>query len=203
MIRAFQIAFLLFTTLNIYSQSYDKSYLHNDFMISYGLPSTDLFQDINSTMLDENFPDQRYIRDNFRGSGIIALTYRYVSENELLFFGISGIYNQTKGEIYNVGELEGDLTRKFITVAIEGQYRYQNMNKVQLYSGIGIGYTFGSETLNPPSSIGKTVSTGTINSIAWQINAIGIRVGKAIAGFAEFGYGYKGIVNLGISIQLY
>lgn len=77
------------------------------------------------------------------------------------------------------------------------------MNKVQLYSGLGIGYTFGSESLNPAVDSGKTTSTGTINSFAWQVNVIGIRVGKAIAGFAEFGYGYKGIVNIGLSIQLY
>ncbi|RLD71800.1 MAG: hypothetical protein DRJ10_19140 [Bacteroidetes bacterium] len=172
-------------------------------MVSYGLPSTDIFQDINSTMLDDKFPDLRYIRDNYRGSGIINLIYRYVSENEMMFLGISGSYNQTVGDIYNVGQLEGELNREFITVAVEGQYRYQNMNKVQLYSGIGIGYTFGNETLNPPASSGNATSIGSINSIAWQINAIGIRVGKSFAGFAEFGYGYKGIVNVGLSLQLY
>jgi len=203
MIKAFALVIFLSTTSIIYCQSYEESYLHHDFMVSYGLPSTDIFQDINSTMLDDKFPDLRYIRDNYRGSGIINLIYRYVSENEMMFLGISGSYNQTVGDIYNVGQLEGELNREFITVAVEGQYRYQNMNKVQLYSGIGIGYTFGNETLNPPASSGNATSIGSINSIAWQINAIGIRVGKSFAGFAEFGYGYKGIVNVGLSLQLY
>ncbi len=203
MIRFFVLVIFLLLWDNIYSQSYNRSYLHHDILISYGLPSTDVFQNINSTMLDEQFPDKRYIRDNYGGSGIACLTYRYVSENEMMFLGISGTYNQTKGDIYNVGQFEGELTRKFITIAIEGHYRYQNMNKVQLYSGIGIGYTFGNETLTAPPDSGSTNSTGSLNSIAWQINAIGIRVGNSIAGFVEFGYGYKGIVNMGISIQLY
>jgi hypothetical protein len=203
MIRVITIVIFLIGSCTIYGQSYDKSYLHHDFMISYGLPSTDVFQNINSTMLDEKFPDLRYTRDDYNGTGIISLTYRYVTKNEIMFFGVSGSYNKTKGNIYNVGELEGELNRNFITLAIEGQYRYQNMNKVQLYSGIGIGYTFGNETLTTPASSGNKTITGNINSIAWQINAIGIRVGKSIAGFAEFGYGYKGIVNLGLSIQLY
>ncbi|MFK5857565.1 MAG: hypothetical protein QM503_15660 [Bacteroidota bacterium] len=203
MIRIFAIVLLITLSGSIYSQSYDRSYLHHDIMISYGVPSTDMFNNINTTMLDENFPDQRYIRDNYSGSGIICLTYRYVSENEMMFFGLSGTYNQTKGDIYNVGQLEGELNRNFFTLAIEGHYRYQNMNKVQLYSGLGIGYTFGSETLKPPIESGKTTTSGTINSFAWQVNVIGIRVGNSIAGFAEFGYGYKGIVNVGLSIQLY
>jgi len=197
--------FVLIITANnyLFSQSFNRSYLHHDILLSYGIPSPDLFKSINSSMLDEQFPDKRYIRDNYSGLGNINLTYRYVSENEMLFYGISGSYNKTKGEIYNIGQFEGDLTRIFITIAIEGQYRYQNMNKVQLYSGIGIGYTFGSETLVPPSEGGKADSSGNINNIAWQINAIGIRIGNSIAGFAEFGYGYKGIVNIGLSIQLY
>ncbi len=203
MIRVFALVIFFIGSYTIYGQSYEKSYLHHDFMISYGLPSTDIFQKTSSSMLDEKFPDRRYIRDNYSGTGIIILTYRYVSENEMLFLGISGSYNKTVGDIYNVGQLEGELNRNFITLAIEGQYRYQNMNKVHLYSGIGIGYTFGNETLNPPTDSGKETSTGNINSIAWQINALGIRVGKSIAGFAEFGYGYKGIVNIGLSIQLY
>jgi hypothetical protein len=30
----------------------------------------------------------------------------------------------------------------------------------------------------------------------------GIRIGKSNGGFAEFGFGYKGIINLGLSFQL-
>lgn len=195
---------LIFTiSSGIYCQSYDKSYLHHDIMISYGLPATDLFQNVSSSMLDDRFPDRRYIRDNYSGTGIICLTYRYVSENEMMFLGIDGTYNKTKGDIYNVGQLEGELSRTFFTLAIEAQYRYQNMNNVQLYSGVGLGYAFGKETLTPTLESGGLVGKGTVNHIAWQINAIGIRIGNTIAGFAEFGYGYKGIINIGVSMQLY
>ena len=203
MFRALVFLVLITFSSSAYSQSYDRSYLHHDLMISYGMPSTDMFKDINSTMLDDMFPDKRYIRDNYGGSGIINFAYRYVSENEMMFFGLGGSYNQTHGEIYNVGQLEGELKRSFFTLAIEGHYRYQNMNKVQLYSGLGIGYTFGNETLTPTPESGKPSSSGSINSIAWQVNVIGIRVGNSIAGFAEFGYGYKGIVNVGLSVQIY
>lgn len=203
MIRNITILILMFAHIGLFSQSYDRSYLHHDIMFGYGIAATDMFQDINSTMLDELYPDMRYIRDNYGGTGIISLTYRHITKNEMMFWGISAAYNKTKGEIYNIGQFEGELVRSFITIAIEGQYRYQNLKKVQLYSGLGIGYTFGSETLDPPSESGKTSSSGSINKFAWQINALGIRIGNSIAGFIEFGYGYKGIVNVGLSIQLY
>ncbi len=203
MIRPFLFLLIFILSISLYGQSFDRSYLHHDIMVSYGLPATDMFQDISSKMLDDKFPDKRYIRDNYRGSGIISLTYRHVSKNELMLWGINLDYNQTVGDIYNVGQLEGELKRRFITIAIEGQYRYQNLNKIQLYSGLGIGYSFGNETLVPPVESGTTSGSGSINRIAWQINAIGVRIGSSIAGFIEFGYGYKGIVNTGLSIQLY
>lgn len=171
-------------------------------MISYGIPSTDMFQNISSSMLDDKFPDGRYIRDNYSGSGIISLTYRRVSKSEMFFWGVTANYNSTKGEIYNVGTYEGELKRSFITVAFEGHYRYQNLKKVQLYSGIGVGYSVGNETLTKPLEVGNQTTSGSINRLAYQINVIGIRMGNNIGGFIELGYGYKGIVNVGFSVQL-
>lgn len=198
---------LLFATLIVLytsgtAQSFDRSYLRNDLMISYGIPSTDMFLDIKSSMLDDKFQDSRYLRDNYGGSGIAALTYRRVSKSEMFFWGIGAAYNTTKGEIYFLGNHEGELKRSFITIAFEGHYRYQNLKKVQLYSGIGFGYSLGSETLTPPAETGNPAISGNINRIAYQINAIGIRIGNNIGGFLELGYGYKGIVNVGFSVQL-
>lgn len=203
MIRSFAFLLLLIASNTLTAQSYDRSYLHHDLMISYGLPSTDLFLNISSSMLDDRFPDKRYIRDNYSGSGIISLTYRKVSKSEMFFWGGSASYNQTKGDLYNVGSLEGEIKRNFLTVAIEGQYRYQNLKKVQLYSGVGIGYSIGNETLTASVGSGKQSSSGSINRFAWQINVIGMRLGNNIGGFIELGYGYKGIINAGLSIQLY
>ena len=126
MIRPFLFLLIFIMSISLYGQSFDRSYLHHDLMISYGLPATDMFQDISSKMLDDKFPDKRYIRDNYKGSGIISLTYRHVSKNELMLWGINVDFNQTIGEIYNVGQLAGELKRRFLTIAIEGQYRYQN-----------------------------------------------------------------------------
>ncbi len=203
MIRTILLLFVLMLGMSIYGQSYDRSYLHHDFMISYGLPATDMFQNLSSNMLDDKYPDKRYIRDNYKGSGIISLTYRHVSKSEMFFWGVAAGYNSTQGDVYYLGSNDGELKRNFISVAFEGQYRYQNLKKVQLYSGLGIGYSFGKEKLTNPTESGSQSTSGTINRIAYQINVMGIRIGDNIGGFVELGYGYKGIVNVGLSIQLY
>ncbi len=201
--RIVLLTFAIISFSFVNGQSFDRSYLHHDILISYGLPSTDMFQDIGSSMLDDEYPDKRYVRDNFSGSGIITLTYRKVSKSEWFFWGASVGYNSTKGEIYNVGNYEGELKRTFLTAAVECQYRYQNFKKVQLYSGVGLGYSFGSETLTPPAGSGSSSKSGNINRLAYQFNVMGIRIGKDVGGFIELGYGYRGIVNAGLSVQIY
>ncbi len=198
------IALLIFLVCHgfSYSQSYDRSYLRNDILVSYGIPSTDMFISVQSSTLDDYFPDGRYLRDNYSGTGVIGITYRRVSHNEMFLWGVSLSYNSTKGEMYYLGSYEGELVRTFYNMAFEGQYRYQNLNKVQLYSGVSVGYSLGKEELLPPEDSGKSKVNGDISRIAYQINAIGIRFGDQIGGYLELGYGYKGIINAGISFQL-
>ncbi|MEJ2596145.1 MAG: hypothetical protein P8100_13720 [bacterium] len=154
-------------------------------------------------MFDDLFPDKRYVRDNYSSIGAICVTYRHVLRNELLFIGVSAGFSTSSAEIYNVGQFAGNLDRQFITVAGELEYRYVNQGPVQIYSGIALGFTYGVEKLTPPVESGEASSTGNISTLGYQLNAVGIRLGKKFAGFAEFGYGFKGIVNIGCSLQLF
>lgn len=186
------------TGLSVQAQSYERSYDHNDFQIGYGMFTPDQFMKVNSTMLDDMYPDQLYVRDNYSGTGAIFLTYRHIGKNENWMWGATAGASANSSKIYNLGQFEGDLKRTFVTLAIEGEYRYRNQGVVQLYSGIGLGYSYGTETLTSPEQL---TTNGNVSTIAYQINAIGVRLGKKYAGFAEFGFGYKGIVNVGLSIQ--
>ena len=77
---------------------------------------------------------------------------------------------------------------EYYTLAIESDYRYISKNSFQMYSGLGLGLliTNGEEDFSP---------------ITFNITALGFRVGRTIAAFAELGFGYKGIVNIGASYQ--
>ncbi len=175
-----------------------RSYDHHDIQISYGMFTPDQFMNVSSAMLDEQYPEKRYVRDNYSGTGALFLTYRHIGKNENWLWGVTAGASATTSEIYNVGQLAGELKRNFITLAFEGEYRYRNQGIVQLYSGIGLGYTYGTETLTTPEQLKYT---GNVSGVAYQVNIVGIRLGTKVAGFAEFGFGYKGIVNFGLSVQ--
>ncbi len=194
----FIVCIMLLSTIGVQSQSYMRSYDHHDFQIGYGMFTPDQFMNVNSTMLDEQFPEKRYVRDNYSGTGALFLTYRHVGKNENWMWGVTAGASANTSKIYNVGQYGGELKRTFITAAFEGEYRYRNQGVVQLYSGLGLGYTYGTETLTTPEQI---TSTGNISTIGYQINVIGVRLGTKYAGFAEFGFGYKGIINIGFSVQ--
>jgi len=199
--KALFILVILIATSGIKAQSYYHSYDHHDLLVSYGLFLPDQFKNVNSKMLDDLFPQQLYVRDNYQSYGALFFTYHYIFKNNVTVLGFSfGLSNSTS-KIYNVGQYEGELSRKFYTGAIDWAYRYYNRGPIQLYSGLGLGFTFGKETFTPNEVVQS--STGNKSSIAYQINAFGIRIGKKFGGFIEFGYGYKGIVNLGFSAQLF
>lgn len=190
-------------SLGVFSQDYYRSYDHHDIMIGYGLFIPDQFKSVSSSMLNDLYPAGRYVRDNYSSIGTVFITYRHIFRNELLLWGITAGMSNSTSEIYNVGQYKGELKRQFYTVAIEWEYRYVNQGPVQVYSGLGLGFTYGTETLTPPPDLSATSSTGDISNIAYQINAVGVRLGKKYAGFVELGYGYKGVINVGFSIQLF
>jgi hypothetical protein len=198
----FFLGTILFT-YSLFSQDYYRSYDHHDIVIGYGQFIPDQFKSVNSSMLNDLYPDQRYVRDHYSCMGTIFITYRHIFKNELFLWGITAGMSNSKSEIYNVGQYEGELKRQFYTFAIEWDYRYVNQGLIQVYSGLGLGFTYATEKLTPPPETSTNSSNGNISSIAYQLNAVGVRLGKKYSGFIELGYGYKGIINVGFSVQLF
>lgn len=203
--KAFLFLMVFILSASLSAQSYYRSYDHHDISVSYGMFLPDQFNSINSNMLNDLYPEQRYVGDEYTSIGAIFLTYRHMFNNELFLWGITAGLSRSSSQVYNVGQYEGELNRQYYTVAIEWEYRYVNQGSVQVYSGLGLGFTYGTEELMPAPSEQSIVvsSTGDISSLAYQVNAVGVRIGKKFGGYAEFGYGYKGIFNIGFSVQLF
>lgn len=94
----------------------------------------------------------------------------------------------------------GESKNVFYTVASDLDYHYVFTNFFQMYSGVGVAYTFNQNNFIAKSSTikSKNERDGYFN---YQLDLLGFRVGKALAGFLELGFGYKGIVSVGISYQ--
>lgn len=88
------------------------------------------------------------------------------------------------------------------TIAVETDYRYISKPVFQMYSGVGLGLAIVKTdfTLGPDLML-KGKNGESTQYFTGQLTALGFRVGKTLAGFAELGFGYKGIVNAGLSYQ--
>lgn len=137
--------------------------------------------------------------ENEISSGAIHIGYNYaISEKFLLggFFAFENITNDVKSS----GNLIGKNSSKFYTVAIEASYRYVSKEKISLYSGLGIGYSFGNMQFDS-STTAEASYDDKANIFNFQITGIGFRYGNSFGVFAEAGYGYRGIVNAGVSYK--
>lgn len=197
----FFISLILFV-FPIYSQSYYRSYDHHDISVSYGLFMPSQFWVVDSPILNDSFPAGLYVSDHYNGSGSVGITYRHMLRNENILWGISAGMSNASWEIYNIGMNEGSLERNYYTVAIDWQYRWRNQGVIQMYSGLDLGVTYCQETFTPTES-GAASTKSNFIQLGYQVNAIGARFGKKFGGYVEFGYGYKGIVNFGLSLQLF
>ena len=74
-------------------------------------------------------------------------------------------------------------------------FYYINKGLFSLYSGLEAGCTLG--VYSDRSGTSNQNSFGS--TFAFQLNTIGMRIGKEIGGYMEFGFGFRGMVNFGIS----
>ena len=122
-----------------------------------------------------------------------GLTYRYAIKNNWNIFA-DGYYQEIKRTAYNSGGKIGEADFSYYTVGIGSDYCYLHKGIFKLYSGLAVGYTF--EDASYSGNISSEDDGGFFN---FHINALGVRVGKKLAGTAEVGFGYRGIINAGIS----
>jgi len=193
---------LLFFILSSFAHLQAQSYDHHEFSISYGVLNPDFFYAFKSPILDDQLPDNRYIRDNYSSMGNVFLTYRFVSLNEYFMWGGTIGYGTGTSDVYYMSIKEGTIDRQFITGALELQFRYVNKGSFEMYSGLGLGITYGKEHFNAIDE-GVTSDDRTMILPGYQANLVGMRFGKRLAVYLELGFGYKGIVNTGIAYSFY
>ena len=133
-------------------------------------------------------------RINFSNS--YSVTYRYQASRRATF-GLSS--SVATGNTYKNYLFESASNYKYTSVILAFETRFSYIEKpfLSLYYFAGLGGFVVTErdlenTYNDP----RTFAYPTC-----QITPLGIRYGKKAAIFAEIGYGYKGIINMGISAK--
>lgn len=85
-------------------------------------------------------------------------------------------------------------TDRYITVMPRVDLRYVNKESFSLYGSLAAGGSF--------LSVGRGNESEQGVAFAYQITPLGIRFGNNIALFAEAGFGFRGLLNAGLSVRL-
>lgn len=85
---------------------------------------------------------------------------------------------------------------KVFTLLPSFQYSFLDNGSICLYSGVSAGLAFAITNQYDDELKRQSIQD------AYQLTFFGFRLGNRIAGFINVGYGYEGVVQLGISGQL-
>lgn len=204
-----KITLLLFLSINFSHAKNNDTIINsnkNELYASYGLFSfSSIF--IGYRIVDSDFPSD-YItnKNNYSKKlteippvlGTLNFGYkRYIKNKFGILMNIT--YSQINGSFQNkISDTLSFKTKDNIVAILPGfEYHYFNRKIVQLYSGIQLGVYVKNKKLIDNRQTIKQKNVG----FAFQVDALGVRVGKKIGGFVEIGFGFNGIVKVGISGQ--
>jgi len=177
---------ILFLCSNSYSQEHQIS-------VGMGIASSnqilDAFESGFSTIfIPSSSPSETSNIGEFR------LAYAY-SPKERWQYGAAFSYSQSEFDVKFLDEKIGEQVNTYYTVAAETTYAFLIKEKLKLYALLGAGATFG--TAEQTNTTLNTVTDSNDTLFNFQVTPIGISYGKQWGGFAEVGFGYRGVLSFG------
>jgi hypothetical protein len=136
---------------------------------------------------------------NLKSTGAMHINYKFAIENKWILGATTG-FSDTTQDISVNNAVIGEQKYRALTFAIESDYRYISNPSFQIYSGLGAGITINKGEFEPNSTKETSIHDNS-SYFNYKVTALGLRVGKKLAGFLELGFGYKGILSAGISYQ--
>lgn len=173
----------------------------NEFRVGYGIASTNRLLNTEHGIFGINWKQEyKDLKAVNTSAGTITFGYRY--QVSRIRIGLAGSYEKMNG-IYKFSDDYGMETEtkgqhKYWTVAADLQFSYLKMPKgiVELYWGASAGLAFVSQDIK------TLVDDVKRNRFAYQVVPIGLSVGIPwIGAYAELGFGYRGVLNVGAYIR--
>lgn len=202
--HAFRLAgiasFMLFSFGVFAQQKTFKGVPGFDFRIGYGITPVQTLSESFSTELIPDLADDKYVTLQKKGSGMFSASASFNTSGRW-GFGIDAVYGKTKAIFKYPNTSTQEPESKWFTVMGRVNYTYYtdlvSAPNIQLYGSIAAGSSFRDAQVEKAG----TTKTFNQNYFAYQITPFGIRTGQKIGFWAELGYGYKGLLNAGLSLQ--
>lgn len=113
--------------------------------------------------------------------------------------GVDVVYDRTTLLYeFNPPSLDELFETDYISLMGRLDFKYLKKGPVKIYSSLGAGFCSRSADQSQPVT---DVSDSNFGA-ALQLTPIGIRVGNRLAGWAELGFGFRGLFSAGLALKL-
>ena len=182
------VAMLAVTGVNAQSET------KQEIAVSYGwLSNSDwlnVFEGIVDAVFGETYDEGSYL-------GPVSLEYFYNLE-PWMGIGAIAVYGHEIEDSNKDGNKVGTRKNSYISLMPAVKFNWLRRDMVALYSKLGVGATWRSEIKEFEGENSKYNSDKKDFHVNWQVSVIGVEVGKQIRGFAEYGLGEQGMLQVGV-----
>jgi hypothetical protein len=198
------LAGVMLLMISFTSAAQEKSTGKNELVAGYGfLPSSDIpfrWWAVGYSVFHNIFSADSIRSSSFSGVG--ALNFGYRRElGRVINLGLMASFNSISYEaLFDKGTMfRTEAVVLSVMPVIHAHYLKKEW--ISVYSGLALGGAYWKYSTDfSPGSAKRDVEHKWLFS--YQFDAIGIRVGKTIAGYSEWGFGYQGSIKFGLSVKL-
>ena len=186
-------------------RSVDFDYFpRNEIYLQYGAPSVLELSTIRAERNLGTLNDVQLIgkSKNHKFSGAAAFGYSFMV-NDRISVGLDFNYSYASTDIFVKDVKVMNSAVNAYTGTISGHYIYYQEDDIEISSGAYLGVCYKDEYLDLyPNDYIAQVKEQDRAKFAYHITAVKFRYGNIIGVIAELGFGFRGLVNVGLSIKI-
>lgn len=157
----------------------------------------DVVDAIGESVVNGTIPSVSLSDFNVTGGGVYGGSVIFFPDNKLSI-GVDFLVNANSSKAtYTSAGGPATNTRsydmKYTSIMGRLDYHYINFHHFKLYGSTAVGASWRS------ASTGSKTDSKT--GFAYQITPIGVAVGGMIVGWAELGFGYRGVLSAGVAVR--
>lgn len=184
----------MFFTFSAFSQEKGT----NEFYAGAGFITTNQIINLGSEIIVTGITAGHVSYENTKYLPAFGIGYkRAVTDRWML--SLDAYYESSRSDVFTNNVKDGKVDYTYLTLGLGTDYHYVSAKWFQMYSGLAVAYTFGNARY---SGSNNDIQDTQSNYLNFHVNALGFRFGNAFAAFAEIGFGYKGVIHAGVSLQL-
>lgn len=179
----------------------------SEIYLQYGTPS---LMEL-TTILSPNFHDEVTNGEtrNHKFSGIAAIGYNFFVHPRVSIgldfgygYGSSDMYISDVDEFGPAGEPEFMCKAVVMNYSchLSGAFTYWQQGPMECSGALYLGVNYMDESVR--DAVSDELEPNDHLNFSFHITAVKFRYGDMVGGFAELGFGYRGLLNVGLSIKI-